>query len=89
MEYKGRLYGKVHQTYFETGKTSDDYDNLEKQVEELEGDKEKMQDEIDSLNATIEKMAEIFELRKEEAYNRGYVDCAKRFDATILPTPNN
>lgn len=28
------------------------------EVEELEGDKDKMQDEIDSLNATIEKMAE-------------------------------
>lgn len=35
MEYKGRLYGKMHQTYFETGKTSDDYDNLEKEVVEL------------------------------------------------------
>ena len=33
-------------------------DELIAEVEELESDKEKMQDEIDSLNATIEKMAE-------------------------------
>lgn len=33
-------------------------DELIAEVEELEGDKDKMQDEIDSLNATIEKMAE-------------------------------
>jgi len=34
-------------------------DELIAEVEELEGDKDKMQDEIDSLNATIEKMAEM------------------------------
>ena len=33
-------------------------DELIAEVEELEGDKDKMQDEIDNLNATIEKMAE-------------------------------
>jgi peptidoglycan hydrolase CwlO-like protein len=33
-------------------------DDLVSEVEELEGDKDKMQDEIDSLEATIEKMAE-------------------------------
>jgi peptidoglycan hydrolase CwlO-like protein len=33
-------------------------DELIAEVEELESDKDKMQDEIDSLNATIEKMAE-------------------------------
>ncbi|MBP8994749.1 MAG: hypothetical protein KBG30_13205 [Bacteroidales bacterium] len=33
-------------------------DELIAEVEELEFDKDKMQDEIDSLNATIEKMAE-------------------------------
>lgn len=36
------------------------------EVEELEGDKDKMEDEIDSLNATIEKMADrIRELENE------------------------
>ena len=28
MDYKGKLYGKMGHTYFDTGKTSDDYDEL-------------------------------------------------------------
>lgn len=41
-------------------------DELIAEVEELESDKDKMQDNIDSLNATIEKMAErISELENE------------------------
>lgn len=36
MEYKGKLYGRVKNKYFDTGKTSDDYDALEKKVIELE-----------------------------------------------------
>lgn len=28
MEYKGKLYGKIGNKYFDTGKTSDDYDEL-------------------------------------------------------------
>lgn len=37
MRYIGRLYGKLANKYFDTGKTSDDYDELEKQVERLKG----------------------------------------------------
>lgn len=29
MQYKGKLYGKISTKYFDTGKTADDYDNLE------------------------------------------------------------
>lgn len=36
MEYKGKLYGRLKNKYFDTGKTSDDYDALEKKVIELE-----------------------------------------------------
>lgn len=37
MEYKGKLYGKLgHKHYFDTGKTSDDYDALVNRVAELE-----------------------------------------------------
>jgi hypothetical protein len=36
MEYKGKLYGRIKNKYFDTGKTSDDYDALEKKVIELE-----------------------------------------------------
>lgn len=35
MEYHGKLYGKIGGKYFDTGKTSDDFDNLEKQRDEL------------------------------------------------------
>jgi hypothetical protein len=29
MEYKGKLFGKIGNKYFDTGKTSDDFDELE------------------------------------------------------------
>jgi hypothetical protein len=29
MKYKGKLYGKIGNKYFDTGKTSEDYDALE------------------------------------------------------------
>lgn len=37
MEYKGKLYGHLgNKMYFDTGKTADDWDALEKRVAELE-----------------------------------------------------
>ena len=46
-------------------------DEIIAEVEELECDKDKMQDEIDSLNATIEKMAErISELESAQGKNK-------------------
>lgn len=37
MEYKGKLYGHLgDKMYFDTGKTSDDWDALEKRLSELE-----------------------------------------------------
>ena len=35
MEYKGKLYGKLFNKHFEIGKTTDDWDKLEKENEEL------------------------------------------------------
>jgi len=29
MEYKGKLYGKIRNKYFDTGHTAEDYDKLE------------------------------------------------------------
>lgn len=62
MEYHGKLYGKLgHNQYFETGKTSEDWDNLEKEVHGL---KEK----ISELNAYLEdrhnKVSELIDLLK-------------------------
>ena len=39
MEYKGKLYGHLgDKKYFDTGKTADDWDNLEKRIAELEAE---------------------------------------------------
>lgn len=39
MEYKGKLYGHLSgKMYFDTGKTADDWDALEKRVAELEAE---------------------------------------------------
>jgi hypothetical protein len=39
MEYKGKLYGHLGgKMYFDTGKTADDLDALEKRVTELEAE---------------------------------------------------
>lgn len=35
MEYHGKLYGKIGHKYFDTGKTSADYDKLESEKQEL------------------------------------------------------
>lgn len=35
MNYKGKLYGKFRNKYFDTGKTSKDYDLLEKQNKKM------------------------------------------------------
>lgn len=36
MEYKGKLYGKIGNKYFDTGHTTDDYDDLINRIEELD-----------------------------------------------------
>lgn len=41
MEYKGKLYGHLGgKRYFDTGKTADDWDALEKRIAELESELE-------------------------------------------------
>jgi len=32
MEYKGKLYGKIGKKYFDTGKTTDDWDRLDSNI---------------------------------------------------------
>ena len=36
MEYNGKLYGKFAGRYFDTGKTSEDWDSMEKRIIDLE-----------------------------------------------------
>lgn len=39
MNYTGKLYGHLgNKRYFDTGKTADDWDNLEKRISELEAE---------------------------------------------------
>jgi hypothetical protein len=61
MQYKGKLYGNIGgKLYFDTGKTSEDWDNLEKEVEsfrsrvieELEGVKKDMEAKIRAVDTS-------------------------------------
>ena len=36
MEYIGKLYGKIAGKYFDTGATSDDWDDLKEKIDELQ-----------------------------------------------------
>lgn len=77
MEYHGKLYGKIGNKYFDTSKTSDDYDNLEKQNKSL-------LDEIDLVNNingklndnNIKLLDEIerlkFDLKAADSVNEGF-----------------
>ena len=82
MEYNGKLYGKFRNKYFDTGKTSKDYDLLEKQNKKM---LEEIQDTIDDLtllksailhasktNNKLESMVEVIQNwidRKEQLIN--------------------
>lgn len=38
MDYKGKLYGKIWNKYFDTGHTAEDWDNLMLKVKKLEAE---------------------------------------------------
>ena len=40
MEYHGKLYGKVGNKYFDTGRTSDEFDSMQKLAIKLQLEKE-------------------------------------------------
>lgn len=46
MEYTGKLYGKIGNKYFDTSKTSEDFDKLEKEVKELQDEIVKLESEL-------------------------------------------
>ncbi len=48
MEYNGKLYGKVGNKYFDTSKTSEDFDKLEKEKAELQAENERLKAELQS-----------------------------------------
>jgi len=66
MEYKGKLYGHLGgKMYFDTGKTADDWDALEKRVSELEAENQALRQPLVSGSLVspdaIQKEAERFQ----------------------------
>lgn len=56
MNYTGKLYGKIGGVYFDTGKTSEDYDYLDKKVKEFE---RQDKDPLDNIITQVCKAANI------------------------------
>jgi len=51
MEYVGKLYGRLGpDNYFETGKTSEDWDNLERERDELKAEVEDLSNALGLRN---------------------------------------
>lgn len=46
--YHGKLYGKLWNKYFETGKTSEDFDKMESRIKELEAEIEQLKQANDA-----------------------------------------
>ena len=68
MEYNGKLYGKFRNKYFDTGKTSKDYDLLEKQNKKMLEKLAEVKDLLEAYPSEAEmhlKAVEIRQLIKE------------------------
>ncbi len=66
---------------------NDKLNNLNKMRELLEKELQTRGKFGCTVDDTLDDLAEILEAVREREYNRGYVDCAKRFSAD-LPSPN-
>lgn len=53
MEYHGKLYGKIGNKYFDTSKTSDDYDGLEAKNKQLLDEIERLKSKINNQNKLL------------------------------------
>jgi hypothetical protein len=66
MEYHGKLYGSFGHKYFDTGKTTVDYNKLESEKQELVSQLKKLYDSIDScIDLTPELLIETEQLIKK------------------------
>jgi hypothetical protein len=77
MQYKGKLYGNVGgKMYFDTGKTSEDWDKLENAVEslrsraiaELEGMKKEAKEQADHFQEIRMETSELCSRAMAQAY---------------------
>lgn len=53
MEYHGKLYGKIGDKHFDTGKTSSDFDNYQHQLEKLEADKAELLEALENTKTAF------------------------------------
>lgn len=66
MQYHGKLYGKIAGTYFDTGSTSDDYDQIQQKLKEYE---EKLRwIPVEEKLPESNKIAIEFKTKKESIY---------------------
>jgi len=49
MNYTGKLYGKLGSIRFDTGKTADDWDSMEKEVSELREQVRKLREGLEAI----------------------------------------
>lgn len=56
MEYHGKLYGKIGNKYFDTAKTSEDFDKLESQNKQLQKELDEANWFISNLQNNIKNM---------------------------------
>ena len=57
MNYTGKLYGKLGSIRFDTGKTADDWDSMEKEVSELREQVRSLREGLGEMISTIERNA--------------------------------
>lgn len=71
MEYRGKLYGRLGgKMYFDTGKTSDDWDALEKRVAELEAENQSLRQlNISGINGISKEQVTELYTKLGSAYN--------------------
>jgi hypothetical protein len=79
MEYKGKLYGHLgNRRYFDTGKTADDWDNLEKRIAELEAENQAL------LQADVSSAERKFCPFCKNEVSRMHINC-QSCDAHLMP----
>jgi pimeloyl-CoA synthetase len=73
MEYIGKLYGKIGNKYFDTSHTSEDWDELNKKIEEL---KEEIKQ---GKNLLLDSVSISFEEGYREATTEAFQEIAKNY----------
>lgn len=59
IEYKGKLYGKtISRRYFDTGKTSEDWDKMKKRIEELEKKNDELLTKLNKKKKSVDNEPE-------------------------------